>query len=190
MVKRGEHLREQYKMLKSQWYEPSPQGSNTIGQALELVLRCELPAAHIKIINCQEVPYKKQSNGSPEDYDWGTSIRGLEGGSALQGALESITWVTQDERAELSQGVIAGDEEAALCVLLPMLKGLKVLKTFTIADRMHRFVANLTRNPPVDCLPKLELVWAPASNGEIGLSVEKFSGGLRHWWSQVKIKNE
>lgn len=53
MAKRDEHVREQYKMLTSQWYYPSSQGSNTIGRALELVLRGESPATHIKIITCQ-----------------------------------------------------------------------------------------------------------------------------------------
>lgn len=67
-----------------------------------------------------------------------TGVQAFEasrGGTSLQGALESMTWMTQDERAELFKGVIAGDEEASLCVLLSMLKGLKVLKTFTTAKR-------------------------------------------------------
>lgn len=176
MATRDEHLREKYKVVESQWASPSPKGSNSIGQALELILRAELPATHIKVINCQECHYDRETYGKSEDYDWGTSIRDLEG-NELQTALESITWVTPNERVELYKDVIAGDEEAALCVLLPMLKGLKVLKTFTIVPRLHQFVAELARNPPTDCLPNLELVWAPASNGEVGLSIEEFSGG-------------
>lgn len=153
-----DYLGEHYKLLDQVTCKDHfPQGSNTIGQALDLILHRELPPAFIEGIRCYQAPRVLRSC----DYDWGASIAGLDNGRALRRALKTPLCLCEDEHGSLDpyiELIARSDEEAALCMLLPMLSNLRELVTFSEDERVHDFVATFAMRGDTSFLPRLEVV--------------------------------
>lgn len=166
-------MRERYKVVYSTACLPRPisAGRSILGQALELVLRGELTPSYIQEIECDCVP----NRNSPGDYDWGTGIMHLKDSDNLQRAFDKITWQSQDEKQELFNALTCNDEEAALCLMLPLLSHLKILCTFVQSARVHKFVGEMSRHCGADILPMLELVRAKEINGEEGIHMKNLA---------------
>ena len=164
-------LRIKFKEIESQG-RPCSRGSKTIGGVLEMVLCREVPPSFVKLLFCGEGVYKRQEGDL--DHNWGASIGALNGGASLQGAIESTPWIYEEERADFIARIVASDEEAALCLLLPMLTGLQVLRTWNgfLEPTLQRFVTRVASDPGANILPQLKVVWGYATNGEQGMSLK------------------
>lgn len=169
-VRRRKHYK--YWKVVARECAPSVEGNNSIGEALELILRREIHPSMIRIVQCEPTPSFRRS----EHYDWGASIARLEGGVTLQRLVISTSWVKENEQDEFMQAIASCDEEAALCLLLPLLRRLHTLRTFAYGPRTHAFVKRLAMARRISVLPSLGLVWAVPVNGEQGISLDNPAG--------------
>lgn len=152
-----------------------PQGGNATGEALELILRRELPATLIKSLELFDSPYIRRHHEAPHSnpYDWGKSIRDFDGGCALRRVIENRSWIHKDEQEQFYDAVVGGDEGAAFCLLLPVCKSLPLFSPFWLErredERIYRFVSRMAKYHRPDILPNLEMVWGYPSKGEWGI---------------------
>lgn len=177
---RRDYLQQYYKVMNKfemhNGHHRSHQGIGSPGQALELILCREMHPALIQSIRCGDRP----SLTPLKDSIWASSIIEYDGGKTLRQALTASKWIYETEHESFFQLIAAVNEEAAFCVLLPMLSNLRDLHTDWSGKRAHEFVARIARSCDATVLPRLEVVSSASQDGERGVQLHQLAGKLSH----------
>lgn len=155
--RRRDQLRDRLRVVEGlQGHGKSLKDSNSIGVVLELMLLRELHPNLIQYVLCYEISWKRHEL----DYDWGVSVSSIDHGQALRSLIESVPWILEHERSDMFDAIVACNEAAALCLILPSLMRLEFLRTYAHAPRMHSFIARVARHNSAHVLPRLQQVSA------------------------------